>query len=275
MKGPEDPYGKDAFGGKDPFHAAAAAAKGGNPAPDIKGHPVNKGQQHPNMPQQLPGKQGVVVQHLPHTNNPPQQGKMPPVEQPVSPPQPKPRAPTPVAVSPAAKQASPEKPPNPLDEPKTAEEMVGVANTWWRVRKSQGEFNDAIVRADADMSSKEVKRMLPGDWCMQTGPTVRVDPGVVRMPIGPAPGEEEGDEQEVGWVTVHARIIGGPTFLELVPKEEVERRDKAAKEEAMRMPRQEDYGEVEGLDIAEKVNKNFLGGFWQKWEFVFLRDLDR
>lgn len=94
--------------------------------------------------------------------------------------------------------------------PLTPEEQISRANLMWRVRTDALEFKDAIVRAKVEMSSAETRRLLPGDTCVQRGAMVRVDPGVVRMPIEPD-----------GWVTVHARIIGGPTFLELVPEEQV------------------------------------------------------
>lgn len=90
----------------------------------------------------------------------------------------------------------------------TGEEKEGKRGRVWRVKTDSRDFQDAIVREGADMSSQEIRRLIPGNTCVQSGPMVCVDPGVVRMPILPK-----------GWVTVHARSIGGPTFLEILPEE--------------------------------------------------------
>lgn len=134
---------------------------------------------------------------------------------------------------PERKGASPpaEKPAEKEEEKQelSVEEVSGSAGKQWKVREGSKDFADAIVREAAEMSSMEIKRLVPGDRCVQAGPMRRVDPGVVRMPIKPS-----------GWVTVHARQIGGPTFLELVSESEL-----LAEREA---PKQ-DYGDVPGLDI--------------------------
>ena len=40
---------------------------------------------------------------------------------------------------------------------------------------------------------------------MQTGSAVKLPPGIMRIPIHPK-----------GWVSVHAKLVGGPTFMEEV-----------------------------------------------------------
>eukprot|EP00428_Durinskia_dybowskii_P018311 CAMPEP_0170211566 /NCGR_PEP_ID=MMETSP0116_2-20130129/5399_1 /TAXON_ID=400756 /ORGANISM="Durinskia baltica, Strain CSIRO CS-38" /LENGTH=863 /DNA_ID=CAMNT_0010462101 /DNA_START=37 /DNA_END=2629 /DNA_ORIENTATION=- len=72
----------------------------------------------------------------------------------------------------------------------------------WRVLASK-EFADVIVRETQEVGSRELRRHLPGDTCTQRGMTITLPSGLVRMPVQPD-----------GWVTVHARHIGGPTFLE-------------------------------------------------------------
>ncbi len=105
-----------------------------------------------------------------------------------------------------------------------------IANWYMSFNENVNEINQ--VREAADMSSLETRRLLPGDTCVQAGETIRVDPGVVRMPIEPD-----------GWVTVHARAIGGPTFLELAPEDEVES--------------EPDYGDVPGTSETKwKCIKN-------------------
>lgn len=63
-------------------------------------------------------------------------------------------------------------------------------------------FPDVIVRATHEVTSKEVRRILPGEVCTQRDMTIVLENGLVRMPVEPD-----------GWVTVHARNINGPTFL--------------------------------------------------------------
>ena len=82
---------------------------------------------------------------------------------------------------------------------------------------------NAVVRESADLRSPEKQQLLPGvccvvtcngrivihrvsgDTCIQAGPMVKDQSGVVRMPIDPT-----------GWVSVHARALNGPTFLEMI-----------------------------------------------------------
>mmetsp|Transcript_35267 Transcript_35267/g.56738 ORF Transcript_35267/g.56738 Transcript_35267/m.56738 type:complete len:309 (-) Transcript_35267:149-1075(-) len=68
-------------------------------------------------------------------------------------------------------------------------------------------FTDVIVRASQEVTSKEVRRVLPGEVCSQRDMTITLPSGLVRMPIQPD-----------GWVTVHARHINGPTFLTEAPE---------------------------------------------------------
>lgn len=72
----------------------------------------------------------------------------------------------------------------------------------WRVLQSK-DFTDVIVRESKEVQSKLLKNMTPGQVVTQRGASQRLASGLVRMPIEPE-----------GWVTVHARYIGGPTFME-------------------------------------------------------------
>lgn len=74
----------------------------------------------------------------------------------------------------------------------------------WRVIQSK-DFMDVIVRKTQEVSSEEIRRIVPGTVVKQQGETMTLSSGLVRMPIEPD-----------GWVTVHARNIGGPVFLEEV-----------------------------------------------------------
>eukprot|EP00392_Amoebophrya_sp_AT5.2_P009996 g10027.t1 len=161
---------------------------------------------------------------------PPQQ-PVPPQQQQQQPPKPEdPAAAQQQQQQPAQPPASPAGIPKGALVPEpTPEETSGTKGTKWRVRVGCKDFADAIVREKADMSSNEVRRLVPGDVCVQNGETLRVDPGVVRMPIEP-----------MGWVTVHARAIGGPTFLELLPEDPV-------------VEEEPDYGDVPGLNVEERV----------------------
>lgn len=82
----------------------------------------------------------------------------------------------------------------------------GHAGARWRVLHSD-KFQDVIVRETIEVSSREVRRVCPGEEVLQRGGSVRVSSGLVRMPIEPT-----------GWVTMHARHIGGPSFLEEVSR---------------------------------------------------------
>lgn len=73
----------------------------------------------------------------------------------------------------------------------------------WRALRSE-KFNDIIVRETMEVASKTLRRIQPGEVCIQRGATVMIETGLVRMQIEP----------DGGWVTVHARNIQGPTFLE-------------------------------------------------------------
>jgi hypothetical protein len=83
-------------------------------------------------------------------------------------------------------------------------ELSGQKGCVWRVRTDPVVTN-AVVRESADLRSPEKKQLLPGDTCIQAGPMVKDQSGVVRMPIDPT-----------GWVSVHARALNGPTFLEMI-----------------------------------------------------------
>merc|ERR1719183_2661630 len=73
----------------------------------------------------------------------------------------------------------------------------------WRALRSE-KFSDVIVRETMEVASKTIRRIQPGEVCIQRGDTMQMESGLVRMQIEP----------DGGWVTVHARHIHGPTFLE-------------------------------------------------------------
>lgn len=73
----------------------------------------------------------------------------------------------------------------------------------WRTLRSE-KFNDIIVRETMEVASKTLRHINPGEVCVQRGQTMQMESGLVRMQIEP----------DGGWVTVHARNIQGPTFLE-------------------------------------------------------------
>lgn len=62
---------------------------------------------------------------------------------------------------------------------------------------------DVIVREAQEVGSRELRRHQPNEILIQRAATVELPNGLVRMPVLPD-----------GWVTVHARNLGGPTFLE-------------------------------------------------------------
>lgn len=82
--------------------------------------------------------------------------------------------------------------------------LPGWPGARWRVLRTR-EFNDVIVREACEVTSKELRRINPDEVCTQKGDCVRLDNGVLRMPIHP-----------MGWATVNAKEIGGPVFLELL-----------------------------------------------------------
>lgn len=61
----------------------------------------------------------------------------------------------------------------------------------------------AVVRETEDVTSKILRHIVPNEVVIQRGMSVEVSGGLVRIPVQPE-----------GWTTVHARKIGGPTFLE-------------------------------------------------------------
>lgn len=71
----------------------------------------------------------------------------------------------------------------------------------WVVMKSP-HFSHVIVRASQEVTSRELRRVLPGEAVTQRDMTETLPNGLVRMPVEPD-----------GWVTVHARHINGPSFL--------------------------------------------------------------
>ncbi|CAE7771232.1 unnamed protein product [Symbiodinium microadriaticum] len=77
----------------------------------------------------------------------------------------------------------------------------------WVVLKSN-HFHDVIVRASQEVTSRELRRLNPGEVLTQRDMTIMLPNGLVRMPVEPD-----------GWVTVHARHINGPTFLSEAPNE--------------------------------------------------------
>ena len=72
----------------------------------------------------------------------------------------------------------------------------------WKVLQNQ-DFEHVIVCETQDVDSTVLRRILPGEVCQQRGPTTALASGVMRMPVEPE-----------GWVTVHARLVQGPTLLE-------------------------------------------------------------
>jgi len=86
----------------------------------------------------------------------------------------------------------------------------GYAGAQWKVRECD-DFQYVIIRKGKDVLSAETQRLLPNDICVQDGPMETLESGVVRMPIR----DPTGANPE-GWVTVHARLLNGPTFLDLV-----------------------------------------------------------
>lgn len=97
----------------------------------------------------------------------------------------------------------------------------GRTGQMWKVLQSK-EFCDVIVRETQEVASQELRRIMPNEVCMQRGPTVVISTGLVRMPISPE-----------GWVTVHARAIGGPTFLEEVDRQFMSQQQPRAKQQHM------------------------------------------
>eukprot|EP00931_Biecheleriopsis_adriatica_P107378 TRINITY_DN8171_c0_g4_i1.p1 TRINITY_DN8171_c0_g4~~TRINITY_DN8171_c0_g4_i1.p1 ORF type:complete len:953 (-),score=253.71 TRINITY_DN8171_c0_g4_i1:78-2936(-) len=85
--------------------------------------------------------------------------------------------------------------------PGSTSEGEGRPGQVWVVMHSPY-FQDVIVRATQEVTSKELRRILPGEVCTQRDLTVTLPNGLVRMPVQPD-----------GWVTAHARNINGPTFL--------------------------------------------------------------
>lgn len=74
---------------------------------------------------------------------------------------------------------------------------------------SISQFGEIIVRATMEVGSAVLKRLQPREVCIQRGQTMLLQSGLVRMQIEP----------EGGWVTVHARNIGGPTLLATAPED--------------------------------------------------------
>jgi len=66
-----------------------------------------------------------------------------------------------------------------------------------------------IIRETKDVASEEKGRLVPNQICVQAGEMIILESGVVRMPIYPE-----------GWVSVHARLLNGPTFLEMCGENE-------------------------------------------------------
>lgn len=93
----------------------------------------------------------------------------------------------------------PGRPPQPMPSGQVSND--GFVGQRWRVRKAP-DFEDVIVRASQEVTSPELRRILPNETCIQRGACVELPTGLVRMPVEPD-----------GWVTVHARIIRGPTFM--------------------------------------------------------------
>lgn len=79
----------------------------------------------------------------------------------------------------------------------------------WRVLKSDN-FEDVLVREAKEVTGAVVRRVQPDELLEQKGATIENESGLVRMPVAPR-----------GWVTVHARNINGPTFMEIVPDREL------------------------------------------------------
>lgn len=113
----------------------------------------------------------------------------------------------PKAPFPMPKQSMPMPPPPPKPMPAKPTEMnttsapEGRPGQIWVVVKSP-HFSHVIVRLSQEVTSRELRRALPGELVTQRGMTETLPNGLVRMPVEPD-----------GWVTVHARNINGPTFL--------------------------------------------------------------
>lgn len=109
-------------------------------------------------------------------------------------------------VRPPAPTPQPAKPAGGDQKPVTSV-PEGCPGRVWIVLHSP-HFKDVIVRASQEVTSKELRRIMPGETCFQRDYTVTLPTGLVRMPVEPD-----------GWVTVHARHINGPTFLSEVAEE--------------------------------------------------------
>jgi len=95
----------------------------------------------------------------------------------------------------------------------------GHIGAMWRVLRSEN-FEDVLVREAKEVTGAVLRRVQPDEILEQRGPTFENESGLVRMPVAPK-----------GWVTVHARNICGPTFMEIIPQHEMA----AAMEKAARV----------------------------------------
>lgn len=116
-----------------------------------------------------------------------------------------PPGPPPMPAMPKQSRA-PQPPPKPAPRKQTelspgSTAPEGRPGQIWVVMKSP-HFSHVIVRASQEVTSRELRRVLPGEAVTQRDMTETLPNGLVRMPVEPD-----------GWVTVHARHINGPSFL--------------------------------------------------------------
>eukprot|EP00929_Paragymnodinium_shiwhaense_P023764 TRINITY_DN147_c0_g1_i1.p1 TRINITY_DN147_c0_g1~~TRINITY_DN147_c0_g1_i1.p1 ORF type:complete len:1033 (-),score=271.57 TRINITY_DN147_c0_g1_i1:251-3349(-) len=131
-------------------------------------------------------------------NQPPQPSRPSPHMQPGQPPMRPPQT-----MQPPLQQRQPmqQMPPGKDGGQRPSHKSEGFPGCRWKIEQSR-DFVDVIVRADMDVSSPEIRRIKPNETVVQRGQTAELTTGLVRMPIEPQ-----------GWVTVHARIVAGPTFM--------------------------------------------------------------
>jgi len=114
----------------------------------------------------------------------------------------------------------------------------GYVGARWTARESS-DYPFVIIRETKDVQSAEIGRFEPGQSCIQAGEMTTLESGVVRMPIKPE-----------GWVSVHARLLNGPTFLDLAAEPSA---DNERKEHVPSYSRSEflNYGRILGEQILE------------------------
>eukprot|EP00434_Breviolum_minutum_P019546 symbB.v1.2.017243.t1/scaffold1344.1/size124249/6 len=127
----------------------------------------------------------------------------------------------------------------------------GSRGAIWVVMKSQ-HFSHVIVRATQEVTSPELRRVLPGEAVTQRDLTETLPNGLVRMPVEPD-----------GWVTVHARHINGPTFLAEASRHEPQQQRPNRGREAMAQP---------PPPPAEKKAPDYVRNAYSKETLLLARD---